>query len=161
VTAGDTDVVQIVETNAELRANKGVSRGLKLTSDAVRLEAVDTGLDIVNIVSPTSNDGVTLDSGGRDTSRGKGTLESLPRLSIGKLLAGSADTTARTDEAILLVTLRVTASNTGLVLAPVVSTTRRTVGTVEANSLQGLSRVVFLGVRSELGLCKRLQLLLR
>ena len=159
VTTGDTDVIEIVETDAELRANERVSRGVELTSHAVRLEAVNTGLDIIDIISPTSDDGVTLDSSAGNTSRGKRTLESLPGISIRELLASSTNTTTSTNEAVLLVTLGVTTSNARLILAPVVSTARRAGSTVETDGLQSLRGIELIGVSSELGLRKLLELL--
>ena len=41
VSASDADVVQVVESHAELRADQWVGRGVQLTGHAVGLEAVD------------------------------------------------------------------------------------------------------------------------
>ena len=61
MTAGQTNVVQIVEAGAELRADQRVCGRVQLTSYAVRLEAEDASGDIVDIVSPAGNNRVALD----------------------------------------------------------------------------------------------------
>ena len=70
-----TDVIQIVEARAELRANERVGRRVKLTSDTVGLEAIDASSDIVDVVSPSGDDGVALDTVARDAGRCETTLE--------------------------------------------------------------------------------------
>ena len=71
----DTNVVQVIEARAELRADQGVSGRVELTSHAVGLEAEDASGDVVNVVSPASDNGVAIDGVARDASRGKTLLE--------------------------------------------------------------------------------------
>ena len=67
---GKTNVVQIVETSAELRTDQRIGGRVELTSHAVWLEAEDTGGDVVDIVPPAGHDGVPLNAGARDACRG-------------------------------------------------------------------------------------------
>lgn len=58
--ACQTDVVQVVKSQAELRADKWIGRRVELARDAVRLEAEDTGGNEVNVIAPPCNNGVAL-----------------------------------------------------------------------------------------------------
>jgi len=58
--ACQTDVVQVVKSQAELRADKWIGRRVELACDAVRLEAEDTCGNEVNVVAPPCNNGVAL-----------------------------------------------------------------------------------------------------
>ena len=55
------DVVQIVESQAELGTDEGVGRGIQLASDAVRLETEDSCCNEIYIVPPSGNYWVPLD----------------------------------------------------------------------------------------------------
>jgi len=70
-----TDVIQIVEARAELRANERVRRWVKLASDTVGLEAIDTSGHIIDIVSPSCDDGVAFNAVARDAGRCETTFE--------------------------------------------------------------------------------------
>jgi hypothetical protein len=61
MTTCDTDVVQVIESHAELGADKWIGGRIEFSSDAVGLEAEDTSSHIVNIISPTSHHRVSLD----------------------------------------------------------------------------------------------------
>ena len=69
--SSQANVVEIVESGAELGANQGVSGRVKLSSHTVGLEAVNASCDVVHVVSPTSNDGVSLDGLAWNSCRGK------------------------------------------------------------------------------------------
>ena len=68
MTSSDSNIIQIVESGTELGANQRVSRWVKLTSHAIWLEAEDTCSYIVDIISPTSHNRVSLNAGAWDTS---------------------------------------------------------------------------------------------
>jgi hypothetical protein len=61
VSASQTDVIQIVESEAELWADQRVSRWVEFTRYAVGLEAKDASSDEVNIVSPPCHNWVAFD----------------------------------------------------------------------------------------------------
>ena len=61
VTASQTNVVEVVEADTELGADQRVGGRVKLAGDAVGLEAIDTGSDIVDVISPSSHYRVSLD----------------------------------------------------------------------------------------------------
>lgn len=63
------DVVEIIESHAELWANQRISRRIQLSGDAVRLETVDASCNVVNIISPASNNWVSLNGLARYFSR--------------------------------------------------------------------------------------------
>jgi hypothetical protein len=83
VSSGDTNVVKIIESGAELRANQWVGWWVKLTCDAIWLEAEDTSSCEINIISPSSDDRVSLNSSARNSSSRQTLLKSLPSLSVG------------------------------------------------------------------------------
>lgn len=61
MSAGEPDVVQVVEADAELGTDERVGRGLELARDAVGLEAEDARGDIVHVVAPAGNHRVPAD----------------------------------------------------------------------------------------------------
>lgn len=97
---GDTNVIKIIEPGAELRANQGVGWWVKLTSDAIWLEAEDTSSCEVNIISPSSDDWISFNSSAWDSSSGQTLLESLPSLSVSHVW-GTLFLEAITNEAVL------------------------------------------------------------
>jgi hypothetical protein len=68
MSAGQTNIVKIIESNAELGADEGIGGRVKLSSHAVGLEAIDTSGHIVHVVSPSGDDGVALDGLAWDAS---------------------------------------------------------------------------------------------
>jgi hypothetical protein len=68
VASSNTDVVQIVEARAELRADEGVRGRVKLTCHAVGLEAEDTSGYKINIIAPSRDHRVAIDAFAGDTS---------------------------------------------------------------------------------------------
>jgi hypothetical protein len=65
VSAGEADVVQIVETDAELGADEGVGGRFQFPGHAVGLETVDAGRHVVHVVAPARHDRVTRNFGAR------------------------------------------------------------------------------------------------
>jgi hypothetical protein len=57
----DTNIVEVVEPSTELWANKWIGWWVKLSGDAVWLETEDTSSDKVDVISPSSDDWVSLD----------------------------------------------------------------------------------------------------
>ena len=70
-----TNIVQVVESRAELRANQWVGGRVQLTRHTVWLETENSGSHIVNIVAPTCDNRVPFDGGARDPSTGQTLLE--------------------------------------------------------------------------------------
>ena len=73
--ASESDVVEIVESEAELRADERIGGRVHFSSDAVGLEAEDARSDIVHVVPPPGDDGVAIDLGAGDPGGGEGTFE--------------------------------------------------------------------------------------
>ena len=86
MTASDSDVVQIVEPCAELRADQWVGWRVELASDAVGLETEDSSSHEVDIVSPSGNNWVPVDGLARDPGGSETLLEALPGFSKGDFL---------------------------------------------------------------------------
>ena len=78
MTSCDSDVVEVVKSDNELRTDKWISRRLQFTCHTVRLEAKNSCSYIVHIVSPPGNNRISVDCGARDFSLGERTLESHP-----------------------------------------------------------------------------------
>jgi len=151
MSASKTDVIQIVESHAELRADEGICGRVEFTSNAVRLEAVDTSSDVVDVVSPTGNDGISVDGLAGDSGRAQTSLETLPSFSIGDGIALTADTGTFADELVRTDTLGVTASIGFFTMSPVVGTTLA-LSTSVADFFKDLGGIEFIGVGSKFGL---------
>ena len=75
VTAGQANVIQVIEAGAELRANEWICRRVQLTGHTVWLEAEDSCSYVVNIISPASNNRIPLNAGAWYASRGQTAFE--------------------------------------------------------------------------------------
>ena len=106
MTSSNTDVIQIIETNTELRTDQRIGWRVKFTSHAVRLETENTSSHVVDIITPSSNNGVSLDSCAGDLLASETVPESLPALSVGVLLASLAKTILSSNEGVLSVAAR-------------------------------------------------------
>jgi len=100
VPSGEANVVQVVEPEAELRADERIGRGVHLAGHAVGLEAENTSCHIIHIISPASNDRVSVNFFARYSSRGEGAFEGVPSFFIGDFLF-EADTASGSDEGVL------------------------------------------------------------
>ncbi len=82
-----SNVVKIIEACAELGANEGVSRRVKLSSDAVGLEAEDAGGNEIDIVAPSCDNRVSFYASAGNTRGSHAFLESFPGISEGNFLS--------------------------------------------------------------------------
>ena len=106
MSSGNTNIIQIIKSSTELRADQWVGWWVKFTSDAIWLETENTSSNEVNIVSPSSNDWISLDGCAWNSSSGETLLESLPSLSVGDLFTFSETIV---DEGVLSFTVGITA----------------------------------------------------
>ena len=165
MSAGKTNIIEIIESGTELWADERVGGRIKLTSDTVGLEAEDTSSDVVHIVSQSSDNGVSFDGGAGNFLTGKRVPESLPALGVSVLLAGLAEAVARSNEGVLSIAARtgnmirimecyllgITTSDFLLGVSPIVVLTDSTLGTVVAHFIEYLRGVELFRVGSELG----------
>jgi hypothetical protein len=98
VSTSQTDIVEIIETSAKLRANKGVGWWVKFSSHTVRLEAENTCSDEVDIIAPSGDDGISFNGSAGYTCGSETLLVTLPCFGNGHLFT-FANTVA--DEAVL------------------------------------------------------------
>ena len=151
MTAGKTDVVQVIESDGELRADERVCWWVQLSRDAVWLEAVDTSSDVIDVVSPSGDDWVSLDGVARDSCAGERFLESFPGLSICDFLAVSSDTNSGSDKAVLSFSAGVTTSlNLAVFVLPIVVLGDWALSSNESDFLENLCRVELVWVGFEL-----------
>ena len=80
VSACEPNIIEVLKSDAELRAYQRVGWGLHLTRDAVRLKAVDARCYIINVVAPSDNSGVGLDRVARHSRFGERFFKRLPSL---------------------------------------------------------------------------------
>lgn len=80
MSTSQTNVIQIVKSNTELRTDKGVGWWSHLTGYTVRLEAIDSSLDKLNIISPSGYYRVSVDLLARNPLSCKGFLKIVPNL---------------------------------------------------------------------------------
>lgn len=95
-----SDVVQIVETQAELRTDERIGWRIHFSSYAVGLETENTRSHVVYVVTPTCNHRVTVDLFAWHARSSKGTLEGVPCLLVSDLLL-QANATASANEGVL------------------------------------------------------------
>jgi len=106
VAAGETDVVQVVEPDAELRAAQGVFGCLQFACHTVGLEALDPCGCEVHIRPPPGDSGVLLNGAHFDAGGLHGLCEVLPGVSLGVVEVGGlhvhvAFASASVDEGLL------------------------------------------------------------
>jgi hypothetical protein len=82
VTAGDPDVVEVIESKAKLGLDQWVPGRLALPRDAEGLEAVDARRDKVDIGAPARNDRITRDDVMPDTAGREGLDKVFPGLMV-------------------------------------------------------------------------------
>jgi hypothetical protein len=68
MSSSQSNVIQIIESKTELRANERICWRIHLTSYAIGLETEDTCSYVIDIVSPTSNYGVAINFFARNSS---------------------------------------------------------------------------------------------
>ena len=78
--SGDSNVVQVIEPDTELRTYKGIGRRFELSSDTIWLEAVNAGCNELHIVSPPGNYRVSFNRGARNSGGCEALLITLPGL---------------------------------------------------------------------------------
>jgi hypothetical protein len=105
VTACHSNVVEIVETDAELGANQRVGWRIHFSSHTVGLETENACSNIINIVPPTGYHGVSVDLSTGNSSTGQRSFERIPSLLVGYLLFES-NTASLADETILASTTK-------------------------------------------------------
>ena len=105
MSSSDTNIVQIIESSTELRADQWVGWWIKLTSNAIRLETENTSSHEVNIVSPSGDDWISLDGSAWNSSSGETLFESLPSLGVGDLFTFSETIV---DEGVFTLTVGIT-----------------------------------------------------
>lgn len=98
-----SNVVQIVESETELWTDEWISWWVHLACDTVWLEAENTSSHVVNIITPTSNNRVTIDFFAGNSSSCERALEGVPRLLVGDLFL-QTNTASSADEGVLAAT---------------------------------------------------------
>ena len=83
MSSSESDVIEIVESEAELRADERVGWRLELSGDTVGLETEDAGSNVVNIIPPTSDDRVSIYFCAWNSGFCESSLEGVPGLSVG------------------------------------------------------------------------------
>ena len=94
------DIIKIVETNTELRADKWVRRRVELSCNAIRLEAVNTSCNKIYIISPSGDNGVSFNGNAGNASVCEGFLESFPSFGVGNFLSLSSNSCASSNKSI-------------------------------------------------------------
>lgn len=87
VSTSQTNIVEVVETSAELGTDQGVSWRVELSSHTVGLEAEDAGSNKVDVIAPSCNDGVSFNGVARHACSRETLFVTFPSLCKGHLLA--------------------------------------------------------------------------
>jgi len=100
MSASQSDVVKIVESETELRTDEWIGGRIHLSSDTVRLETKDTCGHVINIVTPTSNYRVSIDLFAWNASTCERAFKSIPSFAVGYFFL-QTDSTTLANEAVL------------------------------------------------------------
>ena len=144
----DTNVIKIIESHTELWTNQRVSRRIKLSCNTVWLKAEYTCSSELNIISPSSNDWISINCLTRNPSCCKTLLESLPSFSVSNLF--SCFVKCLSNESVLVVTLGVTACVFGFYTSPIKVLALWALSSMESQLLKCLCRIELLGIFLEL-----------
>lgn len=68
MSSSESNIVEIVEPEAELWADQRVGRWVHFSSDAVGLEAEDARSNIIHVIPPSGNDRISIDLSAWDSS---------------------------------------------------------------------------------------------
>lgn len=101
MSTSQTDVIQIIESNAKDRLDGWIFWRVKFPSYTVRLEAIYSCSYIFHIVSPSGNYRISGDSFTWDSRSTQGSFKSVPCCFICKLLSLETNTTSFSDKSIL------------------------------------------------------------
>lgn len=101
MSASQTNVVQIIESDTKDGFNGRIFWGVKFSCDAIGLEAIDTSSYVLDVISPSGDDWVSGDGFARNSGSGQGSFESVPGILVSDVLALKANTTSFTDESVL------------------------------------------------------------
>jgi hypothetical protein len=101
MSASQTNVVQIIESDTKDRLNGGIFWGVKFSCDTVGLKAINTSSHILNIISPSGDDWVSGDGFARNSGGGQGSFKSVPGIFVSDFLALKTNTTSLTNESVL------------------------------------------------------------
>lgn len=107
MSAGQTNIIQIIESHTKDRLDGWVFWRVKFSSYTVRLEAINSCSNIFHIVSPSSNYRISCDSFTWDSRSTQGSFESIPCCLICKLLSLETNTTSFADKSILSLTTEI------------------------------------------------------
>ena len=66
MTSGDSDVIEIIESDTELGANQRIGWSIHFAGNTVRLETINAGCCEFNIISPAGHNRISLDLSARD-----------------------------------------------------------------------------------------------
>jgi hypothetical protein len=81
MSTSDTNIVKIIKSCTELRADQWVGWWIKLSCNTIWLEAENTCSNVINIISPSSDYWISVDRCARDSCGGEALLETFPSIS--------------------------------------------------------------------------------
>jgi hypothetical protein len=149
MTACDTNIVQIVESGTELGADQWVGWRIELTSDAVWLEAEDTSGHEVDIISPSSNNRVSLDRFAWNPGSCETLLKALPSLSESNFVLALL-LESISNERVLAITIAISASFLLFGVSPIIVFANWTISSMESQLSECFSRVELVWVGCKL-----------
>ena len=101
MTTSQSDVIQVVEPHAKLRADQRISRRVEFACHTVGLEAKDTSCHVVDVVTPACHHWISFNRLAGNPRRGQRPFESLPSFRIGDFSSCRTDAAALSNEGIL------------------------------------------------------------
>lgn len=101
MSACQTNVIKIIESDTENWLNSWVFWWVKFSSNTIWLEAVNTRSNIFNIISPSGNDWISGNSFAWNSCSSKRSFESIPSTLVCKFLALKPNTASFADKCVL------------------------------------------------------------
>ena len=101
MSAGQTNVVQIIESDTKNGFNGRIFWGVKFSCDTVGLEAINTSCYVFNIISPSGNHWVSRNGFARNSGCVQRSFKSIPGIFVCDIFSLKTDTTSLTNESVL------------------------------------------------------------
>jgi hypothetical protein len=117
MTSSYTNIVQIIESDTELGANKRISRWFKFSCNTIWLETIDSSSNEFNIVSPSSYNWISFYRCTRNSCSCETLFITFPSFSKCYLFSFS---NTFSNERIFTITIRITASCFCLRVSPII-----------------------------------------
>jgi len=137
VSSSDTNIIKIVESATKLGLYQWIGRRFHFSCYTVRLEAINSSSNEINIISPSSNNRISLNGNTWSFGICKGFFKSLPSIGVCNFIAFSSFLGDISGQVFAMFTLTVAAAEAAIGLAILVVFFRN-LGSIEVEKIRKL-----------------------